>query len=295
MSFLKYLYDLIASFFTDQDQSLGDLIFSAPKPWKVSCLTQTSFGLFVGIYNGDSRSNSKLFKDGLLIYEGREETIGQGMEHGDCVYFAGENGSLLIYAGGKIVKGVRLNFASTCAAFNGKPYVFNTRDNKISAINCLTNVAEFTMPGGGIVTMALEDGGKLYTAACDGAGGIACNDGSLIRMADCQCLIKYNDRIFISRGNKIYEKDGVDLSFIDELPCEKIMHMNVSSGLLWVTGSNPDLLWTYNQVLRRKEVGRFPDDTTPVGGSVFRTRVTNGYFGRCEHGSAARVYKIKGG
>ncbi|MFA5379052.1 MAG: hypothetical protein WC455_25075 [Dehalococcoidia bacterium] len=293
MNFLKYLLDLIASFFTDQDQSLGDLIFSAPKPWKVSCLTQTSFGLFVGIYNGDSRSNSKLFRDGLLIYEGREETIGQGMEFGGCVYFAGENGNLLIYSGGKITKGLSLQFASTCGMFNGKPYVFNTRDNKISAINCLTNVAEFTMPGGGIVTMALEDGGELYTAACDGAGGIACNDGSLIRMADCQCLIKYNDRIFISRGNKIYEKDGTDLSLIDELPCEKIMHMDVSSGLLWVTGSNPDSLWTYNQVLRRKEVGRFPDDITPVGGSVFRTRVTAGYWARAENGNAARVYKIK--
>jgi hypothetical protein len=295
MRFLKYLLDLIASFFTDQDQSLGELIFSASQPWKLSSLTNTSFGLFVGIYNSESRSNSKLFRDGLLIYEGREETIGQGVVHGGCVYFAGENGSLLIWGGSKITKGVRLNFASTCVVFNSKPYVFNTRDNKISAINCLNNVAEFIMPGAGIVTMALEDGGKLYTAACDGAGGIACNDGSLLRMADCQCIVKYNGRVFISRGNKLYEKDGTDLSYIDELPCEKIMHMDVSSGLLWVTGSNPDSLWTYNQIMRRREVVRFPNDVTPVGGSVFRTRVTDGYFGRCENGSAARVYKIKEG
>jgi hypothetical protein len=171
--------------------------------------------------------------------------------------------------------------------------VFNTANNKIGVINCLNNVLEFSMPGAGIVTMAIEDGGKLYTAACDGAGGIACNDGTLIPMGDCQCLIKYNGRMFCSRGNKIYEKDGADLSYIDELPCEKIMHMNVASGLLWVTGSCPDSLWTYNQVLRRKEVARLTDDLTPVGGSVFRTRVSGGYFGLAVGGTAARVYKIE--
>ena len=295
MKILNYIIGLVASWFTDQDQILGELIFSAGKPWKLSCLTNTSQGLFVGIYNSESRSNSKLFRDGKLIYEGREETIGQGVEHDGAVYFAGENGSLLIYADGKITKGVRLAFASTCVSFDGKPYVFNTDKNTIRVTNCWTNACEFIMPGSGIVTMAMVDGQKLYTVACDGAGGVACNDGNFIPMADCQCLIKYNGRVFVSRVNKLYEKVGDDLSFIDELPCEKLMHMNVSGGLLWVAGSGPDSLWTYNQVLRRREVARFADDMTPVGGTVFRVRVTPGYFGWCARGNSAEVYKIKEG
>jgi hypothetical protein len=291
---LRTIANIFASFFTDQDQTLGDLIFSAPPPWKLSCLTNTSKGLFIGVYNSETRRNSKLYLDGNLIYEGSEETIGQGVEYDGSVYFAGENGRILIYTNGKITKGAELQFASTCVVFGGKPYVLNTKDNKIGAINCLTNVEEFQIPGSGIVTMALVRRGKLYAVACDGAGGLTCLDGTFIGMADCQCLIEFAGMLLVTRRNKIYEvMDGDNLELVDELPCEKIMHAHVSDGLLWVTGSNPDTLWSYNPMMRRKDVACFPADKTPVGGSVFRTRVTQGYWGRAKNGIAAAVYKIK--
>ena len=294
MKLLRYILDLIASWFTSQNYALGNMTFSAPKPWKLSSLTATKFGLFIGTYDSESRSNSELHLNGQLIYRGNDETIGQGLDS-RVVYFAGENGNLLLWEGSKIVKGIRLAFASTCGMFNGKPYVFNSDKHGIHAINCTNNVEEFKLPGGGIVMMSAEDGGKLYTAAGDGGGGIACSDGTLLAVPNCQCIIKYNGRIFANSGNKLIEKVKDGIKVIDELPCEKIMHMDVNSGLLWVAGSCPDVLYTYNQVLRRKEVARFPDDVTPVGGSMFRVRVTDGYFGRCANGNQAEVYKIKEG
>jgi hypothetical protein len=262
---------------------------------KLSCLTKTKFGIFVGIYNGESRTDSELYLNGIRIYGGtgcHDETIGQGLVYYDTVYFAGENGNLLIYNNGKITKGIRLAFASTCGMFNGKPYVFNSNNSGIHVINCLTGIEEFKMPGSGIVTQTIQDSNKLYTSACDGNGGIACNDGTIIKIPVCQCLIKYNERIFYSSGNKVMEKIGNEIKEIKTLGCEKIMHMNVSNKLLWVAGSCPDALWIFDQRLNCKEICNFKDNV-PVGGSVFRSRITEGFFGRAIGGTSAEVYEIK--
>jgi len=294
MNWFTHIIDFIVSFFTNMKYSLGPKMFEEGKPWKISCLTNTKFGLFIATYNSKTRQDSKIYLNGKMIYGGRgckEETIGQGLVYGETVYFAGENGNLLIYNNGSITKGVRLAFASTCAMFNGKPYVFNTDNKGIHVINCLTGLEEFKMPGSGIVTMALEDGGKLYTAACDGAGGIACNDGTMLSLPTCQCIIKYNGRIFCSNGNTLLEKIDNNVKEITTMPCEKIMHMDVNNDLLWVAGANPDSLWIFNRILECKQIINF-NDTITVGGSVFRTRVTLGYFGRAVGGTRVEVYPI---
>ena len=291
----NFIANLFTSFFVDRNQRLGDIVFTAQTPWKLSSLTNTSKGLFIGVYNSDTRRNSKLYRDGTLIYEGNEETIGQGVECDGCVFFAGENGRLLIFsADNKILKHTALNFATTCIVLDKQPYVFDTKNNKIGAINCWTNETEFPVMGSGIVTMAAVHRGNLYTAACDGAGGLAGNN-TFVGMADCQCVISYAGALLCSRKNNIYEiEDGENIHHITELDCEKIMHMGVSDNLLWVTGSNPDTLWTFDPLMRCKQVARFDEDRTPVGGSVFRTRITPGYFGRCKNGNMAVVYKIEG-
>jgi len=290
--FFQNIINIIVSLFTSTSYKIGTKIFEEPRPWKLSCLTNTKFGLFEGTYNGESRRDSRLYLNGKLIYSGNDETIGQGLEFGNIIYFAGENGNLLIYNNNIITRGVRLAFASCCVEFNGKLYVFNSIQNQgINVINCLTNVTEFKMPGSGIVTQALVDGGKLYSAASDGAGGIACNDGTMIPLPNCQCIISFANSIYCSSGNKVMEKIGNTVKEVKILDCEKIMGMNVNKDLLWVAGSNPDALWVFDRRMRCKQIGKL-EGSVPVGGSVFRSHVTNEYFGRCADGNRAEVYKI---
>jgi hypothetical protein len=292
---MKFIANWIASIFTSTSFKLGAKVFEHGKPWKVSSITQTRYGLFVAVYNSDSRANSKLFLNGEKIYEGREETIGRGLEMGDTVYFAGENGNLVTYRAGTIGKGVRLAFASCCVSFAGRPYVFNSDQSGIGVINCLNGVREFGMKGGGIVTQAVVDGDKLYAAASDGGGGVSCSDGTLISLPSCQCIVKFAGSMYCSSGNRIMEIADGKASEATHLAYEKIMGMHVEGDRLWVATSGPedDVLGVFDRRLRYKEIGRLAGGGT-VGGSVFMSHVTDGYFARCPGGNAAEVYRIVG-
>lgn len=262
------------------------------RPWKVSSLTATKFGLFVGTYNNASRHDSRLYLDGKLLHTGTDETIGQGLVFGDYVGFAGENGSLLAFHGGQITKGIELKFASHIGVFKNIPYVFDSHDGIIHPIDCVTGRQGFSIPGSGIVMQSICELGNIYVASCDddnGNCGVAGNDGTFIRIKDCLCLVRYGSHIFASSGNKVLEWNGTGFAFAAEFQCEKIMHMHVNDKL-WIAGAGPDSLWVYDGQECR-EVARFPYDA-PVSGSLFRTRVTDGYFARCEGGDKAELYKI---
>jgi len=262
------------------------------RPWKVSSLTATKFGLFAGTFNGESRHDSRLYLDGKLIYEGNDETIGQGLVFGDYVGFAGENGNLLTFHEGQITRGIPLKFATHIGMFKGIPYVFDSHEGIIHPINCLTGKQGFSMPGSGIVMQSLCERDNIYVASCDadqGNCGVSGSDGTFIRIKDCLCLVKFLNHIFCSSGNKVLEWNGTGFTFAAEFPCEKIMHMHVNDKL-WIAGSGPDSLWVYDGY-ELQEVVRFPYDA-PVSGSLFRTRVTDGYFARCRGGNTAELYKI---
>jgi hypothetical protein len=291
MSFLNWLVNLILNLFVDTSYSLGAKVFEQGNPWKLSSLTKTKHGLFVGVYNSDSRHDSKLFLNGNQVWSGNAETIGQGLEHGNSVYFAGENGKLLTWNNGSITAGISLNFATCCAEFSGVPYVFDTRSNIIYATNILTGAKVFTMPGSGIVTQAVEKDGVLYTAASDGAGGVANSNGKLISLPNCQCVVEYAGHLLCSSGNRIMEISDDKATEIATLPCEKIMHM-YAGDVLFVAGSNPDALWVLDRLLNSKLVCSL-SESAAVGGSVFMARVTDGYFGRSAGGKRAEVYEIK--
>jgi hypothetical protein len=279
-----------------QAYSLGELVFSHARPWKLTGLFNSpKYGLFVCICFGDDpREHSKIFLNGKEIYDGPEETIGNPLEMPDGrVWFAGENGNLLVYSNGKITKGVKLAYASCCGMFNGKPYVFDGASGKNTAINCLTSVREFQMPGGGIITMSLEQDGKLYAVSGDGGAGIGCNDGTVVPVANCQCLVKFLGSVICSSGNKVMRIVGNKTEMVDTLSCEKLMHMDVSDNHLFVAGANPDSLWVYDSAMKRNEVARIPASTWSVGQSVFGGRCTDGYWGHSMQGKEARVYRIK--
>jgi hypothetical protein len=292
---LQYLLDLIASWFTDQDYSLGEIIYAAPSNWKLSAVADTTYGQVVCIYDNKSRHDSKIFLNGKEIHSGYEETIGQPVEMAN-LYFAGECGTALIWyvAESRIIRGEKLKYATCAVQYKGVPYVINTVNPNISAINCYTGKVDFTLPAkNGIVLMAAEgDDGLLY-AACNGGPGILISDQTVVDMPDCRCVINYRGRIIASSGNRLYQIEGKKKSYLDELPCEKIMHLDVAKDLLWVAG--PNSLWTYNQVLRRRFVGKIGADYE-VGNSAFGARVTGGrYFGWAEGGTSGRVCKIEEG
>ena len=136
------------------------------------------------------------------------------------------------------------------------------------------------------------DDGLLY-AACNGGPGILRSDGAVIELSDCRCVANYRGRIIASGCNQLWRIDGKDKTYLDELPCEKIMHMDVAKGLLWVAG--PNSLWTYNPVMRRKFVGKIGTEYK-VGNSAFGSRVVGGeLFAWAEGGTTGMVCKIQEG
>jgi hypothetical protein len=294
MKIIQHIIDLIASIFTDQNHTLGEIIYSAPTNWKPSGLKNTSIGLVITIYDNDSRRDAKVILNGKQIYSGHEETIGTPLEMGN-LFFAGECGTVLIWdvAASKMVRGSALKYSTCAVKFEGKPCVINTVNPTISVINCWTGQVDFTLPGtNGIVLMAAESDDGLLYAAANGGRGILISNKSIVDLLDCRCVVNYRGRIIASSGNRLYQIEGGKASYLDELPCETIMHLDVAKDLLWVAG--PNSLWTYNPILRRKFVGKIGPDYH-VGTSAFGARVTNGkYFAWAENGTSARVCKIEG-
>lgn len=263
------------------------------EPFKITSLTATSYGLFTGVCNTNTRNNSRLYLDGVKVYDGSDETIGQGLELGKFVGFAGECGHLLAWDGKSVSPMFALHFATTMGIRCGTPYVLDSYDGKVHAMNCDTQKLGFMLPGGGIATQCIELNAHMYASTCDdehGKCGVTGSDGTFIRIKDCLCLVQYGNAILATSGNKVLSWTGMGFTQAAILDCEKIMHM-YANDKLWIAGSGPDVLWVYDGSTLQ-EVCRFPKDV-PVGGSLFRTRVTDGYFGRSAGGNRAEVYKIE--
>lgn len=79
---------------------------------------------------------------------------------------------------------------------------------------------------------------------------------------------------------------------IQTLPCHKIMHIEVWKNKLWVCGAAPDGLWTFDRVLRCRNVHQFDEDYD-IGGSAFHSRFSRGYYGRSILNHIAQVYEVQ--
>jgi hypothetical protein len=270
-------------------------VAKAGSPWKISCLTATPFGLFAAIYNNNTRNKSQLFRDGKFVKEFPFETLGQGTVSPDgSVWFAGECGRLVRWRDGQITLGMELKYSTCTGIWQDKAIVINTpTNNQIAVHDCIDGQRLFGLPGGGIATQCAVRDGKLYAATCDyeGTCGVACSDGKVIRLPACQCIVNFNGHLIATSKNSLYaitsDMKAVKLA---DAPVEKFMHMHVSAdNRLWIAGVNPDCLWAVNPDLTWRFVGWMPHGNRKIGGSVFWTRITDGYWGR---GLPAELYSV---
>ncbi|MFA7335074.1 MAG: hypothetical protein WC130_12400 [Kiritimatiellia bacterium] len=279
------------------------LLTALDEPMKISGLTMTKHGLFGAVYNNDSRKYSALYRHAgnhpVCVYEGSEETIGQGVEYDGYVLFPGECGYVLAWHPDPAPKGTvtrikAVNWAVRLDLIGGIPHVFDTdKYHSCRLINLVTG-AETLMPGDGVVNMSIEHGNKIFAAMCNSdsgvAGGLSCSDGTLRRLSDCRCIVQFNGHRFYSNENQVFRLD--DHALLREFDCEKICHMDVNNGLLWISGAGPDALWVVDSNWRVYDLYRFEEDSSSVGRRLFCGRVTNGYFSRNPGGVKGAAYQI---
>jgi hypothetical protein len=284
---------------------LGELVHRFDPPWKICGMGWTQFGVMTCTCNNDSRRHSQVYLNNTKIYEddgevNSNETIGNPLDVGAFTALVGENGNLWGCDGQATFKRFKTRFATSCCVHNNGLVVLDTNDGKISIRDGLSDDGAVvgTMPGDGIAMSCCSYQGKLYAAVSDsetGACGLSCNDGSLIRLRGCQCVIPFAGQLVYSSLNGIYLLSS---GLVTRLDCEKIMDMKVVGNHLYIAGANPDSLWVANSRGEIALVGRVEHGNQTVGGSCFRVRVavnpieTEGYFGRTANGDTGEVYKI---
>lgn len=267
------------------------LISETAAPWKFSGLTMTKHGLVGCIYHNDSRHDVKIFlqtKTALTkIYQGPEETAAQAVEHAGGLVFPGECGHAILWAPDPAPRGtIKLHHPlEWCICIENiggipVPHAFNTDyKSRCSVINLLTDES-IPMPGDGVINMAVEHEGKIYGAMCNSKSkkknGISCSDGSLYHHEDCRAIVKYLGRVIYSAQNYLIDL-GAGHRWIASLFCEKITHMHVHLGYLWIGCNNPDSVFVMNPAGGIYQLYEFPYHTN-MGDSVFGTRVTSGAF-----------------
>jgi len=277
--------------------SFGSLVWEeSDNTWKLTGLTRTKFGIFIGTRDNTTKGNTRLYLNGNRIYNGFGETLLQGVVYGDGVYFPEENGNLLYYNSqtNTIQKSIQLGFSACCVIYQGIPYVINTHQNgdHQDVINCLTGNIAFTLNRAGISTQATEFDGKLWAACVDGNDdGVVCSDGTRIDANVCLCVIPFYGQLIYSSENKVISKTAGVIGTIDGT----IMHMHVAYDLLWIACTEPDSLWTINTSgVLTQILPKFTTGNSSRSGSLFKTRVTDGFFGRSYNGGRAQVYQING-
>jgi hypothetical protein len=191
-------------------------------------------------------------------------------------------------------------FATAACSHSGSLIVFDTDGGKINMRDGISEDGRVIgqMPGDGIAMSACSFNGKVYAAVSDsetGNCGLSCSDGTITRLAGCQCVVPFAGQLVYSSLNSVRLLGTGEVA---RLECEKIMDMKVVGNSLYIAGANPDSLWVANSRAEIALVGRVELGNTEVGRSCFRVRVavnateTVGYFARTANNDQGEVYPI---
>ena len=285
----------------ESEPRLGELVYSAPENWKISCLWEAHGNWMAGIYANDNpRNRSKILWNGEEVYSDNSETIGQPLKVGAYIGSVGERNGVIVAFNGVIQKRFDVKWASWIGLWRNLPVTIDWNGKRNNIRECVNGSIIGTIPSTGIALSAVENHGLLFAATADSDDhkhGIACSDGTLVKVDACQCIVLFCGKMFYSSHNRVYQYGGGSLG---ELACEKIMDMRVvykspsnPHGVLRISGSNPDSVWDVDNMGHVRTVGVITTDNEHIGGSCFRVRASENYFARCKHGTQGEVYRIK--
>lgn len=273
---------------------IGKLVHRFPEGWKISALAEINNEPVVMAYSNVTRCDSQIWtKDGQIPLSpeaASAETIGQPITWGSFNIAAGECGYLVFsWCGGPPQHKFKLDWASTCCVYRGKPIVIDQRDDGKNYVrNCNTPNGDvlFEMPGRYIALDSCEYNGKLY-AAVGWDQGLSCSDGTLIPAKMCHCCLVHRGELIFTSGNKVLKLAGPGAVACGELPCEKIMHViSIDDRILRFACANPDSVYDYDsntgELAHLGTVADMPVEE--VGGQCFGWRVSRNYFARTRRG-----------
>lgn len=283
----------------DHQPRLADQAWEAPNNWKASFLCEFGDNIAVGIYDNDSRHDSQILWNTQPVHTSNDETIGYPVAFGPYTIAAGECGNLIVENRGNIFRHIPLGWATTCIVYAGVPYVLDKQkgDTSLRARDCITGHTIFRMPGDDIAMDADIFNGLLWAAVTDSGRdyGLSCSNGNLIRLPGCQAVRAIWDTLLFSSQNKIMTLDGDKPICLGELPCEKVMRMVKIGDRLRIAGANPDSFWEIDRSGKVATIGVFNDFNRKVGGTCFRTHISEHVAIRCKNGNQAVAHWITGG
>jgi len=268
--------------------------------WCSCALLETQHGLFASVYNNSSRVNSELYLNWKKIYSGSQETIGQGLEHKNSVYFPVECGKGLIYRDGKVIETVKLDHSSLAIVYKDQPcfvssegsgeYIINAENgNKVLrlAVNAKVGIPMSA------AKLPLSEEYIIVLADHGGNESLVTTDGTVIYLPNVTTVVNWDGKIIAGAAGIMYEINVDKKSYKKyyNTGTKMINHMWVDGGLLWVTCSSSDKLLYFTWTGSDYKVAEFTDDPWPTG-KYFDSRIAKGWWARNKK-TQAQWYKIE--
>lgn len=267
--------------------------------YKGCCLLNTSMGLFSSVYDNNSRKNSELSLNWNRIYSGSQETIGQGIEYNNKVYFPTEYSKGLVFSGGALKETVPLRHSSLAMVYKDTPCFVSSESDGEFIINA-ENGAKVKQLAVGVkvgipFSSALLPNSKesiIVLADNNGSESLVTTTDIVIYLPGVTTVENWRDQIYAGAMGKIFKVNISDkkTTQIYDTGSQVVNQLwnDQENGILWISCSRPDKLMYMVNVGDVKKVIEVNDTT---GSGLFDTRVTKGWWLRA-NSARATWYKI---
>jgi len=266
--------------------------------YKGCCMVNTKFGPIASVYNNDSRHNSELMVNWATVYKGSQETIGQGVEFNNKVYFPAENGKGIVFDGTTARGTVSLRHSSAVIIYKGTPCFVSSEDSGEYVINAESGEKILKLNVGAKVGIPfaaaqLPSSDEWIIALADNNGNeqLVTTDGKTISLPNVTSVANWNGTIIAGAAGVLYKVD-VNKSSVKKYKStgsEIVNNLWVDGTKLWVSCSGTDKLLYYDSFGISHKVGELKDDE---GSALFDTRVTKDWWYRAI-GSRAQWYRVE--
>jgi hypothetical protein len=287
--------------------------------YKMIGMLGTKQGLFVTVSNvfGEGSDRSRIYLDGKVIYEGREETIGQPFEWNDQVFFPVEHGSNVLIAKNGIVRfGAKRagGWSTAGVVYKNRPIVSYNNDftnipdwhfnDKPGLYDALTGRKILTLNSKTMPRSFAYYQNKLWASGNFGEN-VLMNTSGYKKSSPALHIAEYNGKLYGGGGmnwgtdlkpdGRIYRYTGSSFKSIANTGSSSIQHIAKLDRRLWLAAHDTDRLYVIgpDHVVRKisEIAGEVPSDRQKDFGSSVAFHNGFIYWGRSNK-KQAFVYKL---
>jgi hypothetical protein len=270
--------------------------------WGACCLLNTNAGIYASVLNDATRHDSELFLNWELIYQGNQESIGQGVAFGNSVYFPAE-GNGVVATGASARTAMYLRHSSAACVYRNQPCVIASLDEGEWVINLETGakVLQLNVPAKTGIPFAVDyipGSEELVVVLADNDNPaddkLTTTVGVTINLTKATAVVNWKGRLVAGGNGRLHDVDVAGrrtTQFLDT-GSKIVTHLwyDVAEDFLWVACSGPDKLAYFDSNGTWHVAATLPDGE-PNGG-MFGSRVTKGWWSRNKAPNQAQWLRV---